>query len=116
MLLEGQVALITGAGGGIGSATARRMVKEGASVVLVGRSPGPLLALEQELRDAGGRALAIRADVSRASEVANAVDQAVESFGKLDLLVANAAVQLHGRDVPIHDLPETVWDETHAVN
>jgi NAD(P)-dependent dehydrogenase (short-subunit alcohol dehydrogenase family) len=117
MTLERQVALITGAGGGIGSATARRMVREGAAVALVGRTAAPLLALEQELREAGGgKALAIQADVSDAQAVADAVSQTVEAFGKLDILVANAAIQLHGRDVPIHDLSEAAWDETHAVN
>src|SRR5690606_18557491 len=44
------------------------------------------------------------------------VAQTVETFGKLDILVPNAAVQLHDRDVPLHDLDEATWDETHAVN
>lgn len=116
MKLEGQVALITGAGGGIGSATARRMVHEGAAVALVGRTAEPLRMLEKELREAGGKALAIPADVSHATDMESAVSQTVEAFGKLDILIANAAIQLHGRDVPIHDLSEAVWDETHAVN
>lgn len=116
MTLDGQVALITGAGGGIGSATARRMVREGAAVALVGRTAESLRILEKELIEAGGRALAIPADVSRATEMDDAVSRAVEAFGRLDILVANAAIQLHGRDVPIHDLSEAVWDETHAVN
>lgn|GEM_PF-867023 len=116
MKLEGLVALITGAGGGIGSATARLMVRESAAVALVGRTAPALNSLAESLNAEGGRALAILADVSQADAVESAVAQTVETFGHLDILVANAAIQLHGRDVPLHNLTESVWDETHAVN
>ena len=116
MKLDGQVALITGAGGGIGSATARLMAREGAAVALVGRTSSALESLAEAISAEGGRALAVQADVSRAEAVDVAVTRTIERFGKLDILVANAAIQLHGRDVPIHDLAESVWDETHSVN
>jgi NAD(P)-dependent dehydrogenase (short-subunit alcohol dehydrogenase family) len=116
MKLENQVALITGGGGGIGSATARLMAREGAAVAVVGRSRDPLDRVASEIRDRGGRALAVMADVSRADQIDAAVAQTVEALGRLDVVVANAAIQLHGRDLPLHELGEDAWDETIAVN
>jgi NAD(P)-dependent dehydrogenase (short-subunit alcohol dehydrogenase family) len=54
--------------------------------------------------------------VSKADQIDAAVRETVEAFGRLDILVANAAVQLHDRDLPVHELSEEAWDETHAVN
>jgi NAD(P)-dependent dehydrogenase (short-subunit alcohol dehydrogenase family) len=114
--LDGQVALITGAGSGIGAATARQMATVGAAVALVGRSEAPLRAVAAEITAAGGRALAIPADVARADQIEAAVARAVGAFGRLDILVANAGVQLHDQDVLLHELSEETWDQTHAVN
>jgi len=114
--LDGQVSLITGAGSGIGAATARRMAKAGATVALLGRTPEPLERLADEINGQGGRALAIPTDVAQPSQVDTAVARTVETFGRLDSVVANAAIQLHGQDVPIHQLTEDVWDETQATN
>jgi NAD(P)-dependent dehydrogenase (short-subunit alcohol dehydrogenase family) len=114
--LDGQVALITGAGSGIGAATARLMASAGAAVALVGRTEPGLRRIADEIAAAGGRALPIRADVAVAAEVDAAVAQAVATFGKLDILVPNAAVQLHQTDVPVHELSEAAWDQTIAVN
>jgi len=114
--LDGHVSLITGAGSGIGAATARRMAEAGAAVALVGRTPGPLHRLADEIKTRGGRALALPADVARADQIDSAVAATVETFARLDSLVANAGIQLHRRDVPLHDLPEDAWDETHGVN
>jgi len=114
--LAGHVSLITGAGSGIGAATARRMAREGAAVALVGRTAEPLHRLAEAITAEGGHALAIPADVARGDEIEAAVEQAVGRFGRLDSVVANAGIQLHRRDVPLHELPEDAWDETHAVN
>lgn len=114
--LDGQVVLITGAGSGIGAATARQLARAGAAVALVGRTPGPLHDLAAEIEAQGGRARALPADVARADQITVAVAAAVERFGRLDGLVANAGVQLHRRDVPLHELAEDAWDETHRVN
>jgi NAD(P)-dependent dehydrogenase (short-subunit alcohol dehydrogenase family) len=114
--LENRVALITGGGGGIGAATARLMAREGAAVSVVGRTPGPLERIAAEIIESGGRALAIVADVSQADQVEAAVERTVAVFGRLDVVVANAAIQLHGRDLPLHELTEDAWDETIAVN
>ncbi|MEZ4867640.1 MAG: SDR family NAD(P)-dependent oxidoreductase [Caldilineaceae bacterium] len=116
MKLSGKVALITGAGSGIGAATARLMTAAGAKVACVGLPATGVQALAAELNAAGHTALAIPADVADREQVAAAVAQTVAHFGRLDLLVANAGIQLHREDVNLHELPEGVWDRTHNVN
>jgi NAD(P)-dependent dehydrogenase (short-subunit alcohol dehydrogenase family) len=116
MRLNGKVALITGAGSGIGAATARRMAAEGAAVALLGRTPDILQAVAEEITRGGGRALALPCDVSVPDQVEQAVTATVEQWERLDVVVANAAIQLHGQDRPIHELDEAVWDRTQAVN
>ena len=85
MRLDGQVALVTGGGSGIGAAVARRFAAEGAAVAVVGRRPDPLAAVAEEI---GGVGLA--ADVTDEGEVARVVAETVERFGRLNLLVNNA--------------------------
>lgn len=116
MRLDGHVTLITGAGSGVGAATARYMAREGAAVALVGRTAETLRQVADGIASQGRRALAIPADVSRADQIDAAVAQTLDAFGRLDSVVANAAIQLHRRDVPLHELSEDAWDETHAVN
>ena len=116
MRLDGKVALITGAGSGIGAASARRMAAEGAAVALVGRTPATIAAVAGEVEGAGGQALALPGDVAVPEEIEAAVAGTLERFGRLDVVVANAAIQLHQRDRPVHDLPPDAWDETHNVN
>jgi len=116
MNLEGKVALITGAGSGIGAAAARRMAAAGARVAVTGIPAAGVRAVAAELTGAGQTALALPTDVSDAEQVEAAVAQTVEQFGRLDILVPNAAIQLHDRDVKLHELPEEVWDQVHDVN
>ena len=116
MELARQVVLITGAGSGVGAATARRLGKAGAAVALVGRTDSSLRRVAEEIVSDGGRALAIVADVSVGSQVDAAVAQTVEAFGQLDTVVSNAAIQLHDRDVPIHELSEEIWEQTQGTN
>jgi meso-butanediol dehydrogenase / (S,S)-butanediol dehydrogenase / diacetyl reductase len=85
--LDGQVAVITGAGTGIGAAIAARFVAEGGAVVLTGRRPGPLREVAAGL---GERAIAIPADAAAPSDMAGVVAAAVAEFGGVDILVANA--------------------------
>ncbi|MBF6129516.1 SDR family NAD(P)-dependent oxidoreductase [Nocardia brasiliensis] len=85
--LAGQVALVTGGGTGIGAATARRLVAEGAAVVLAGRRREPLAAVAAELGDA---ALVVAGDAADTADVERMVDAAVTHFDRLDLVVANA--------------------------
>jgi NAD(P)-dependent dehydrogenase (short-subunit alcohol dehydrogenase family) len=116
MRLQGKVALITGAGSGIGAATARRMAAEGAAIAVTGLPVDGIESVAAELNAAGHAALALPADVSHAGSVAAAVAQTVTHFGRLDVTVASAAIQLHTQDLNLHELPEDVWDRTHDVN
>ena len=95
--LQGKVAFITGAGSGIGAATALRFAEEGALVVLCGRRIEPLEAVAAQVRDAGGRAECAVADVSQEAAFVAAISAAAERNGRLDILVNNAfaAVQVH---------------------
>lgn len=116
MKLQGKVALITGAGSGIGAATARMMAAEGACVAGAGVPAEGVQAVAGGLETEGYPALAIPTDVAEASQVEAAVAQTVERFGRLDIVVANAGIQLHTQDLNLHELPEAVWDQTHNVN
>jgi meso-butanediol dehydrogenase/(S,S)-butanediol dehydrogenase/diacetyl reductase len=108
MRLEQKVAIISGGGSGIGAATARRFAAEGASVTVTGRRAGPIEAVAQEI---GG--LAVAGDTSDPSHVEEAVTTTVERFGRLDVVVANAAVALGGS---IDDRDEAAWRTTLDVN
>ena len=114
--LEGKVALITGAGSGIGAATARLMAAEGASVAITGIPEDGVIAVAAEITASGGSAVAIPTDVSEPEQVEAAVAQTVEAFGRLDIVVPNAGIQMHREDRNLHELPEAVWDRTHDVN
>jgi NAD(P)-dependent dehydrogenase (short-subunit alcohol dehydrogenase family) len=116
MRLAGKVAFITGAGGGVGSATARRMAREGAQVALAGRGAPSLRAVAQEIEAAGGVALPVVCDVSSSAQVDRAVRATVERFGRVDIVVANAAIQLHDTDRPLPDLDDDTWEHTQATN
>jgi NAD(P)-dependent dehydrogenase (short-subunit alcohol dehydrogenase family) len=114
--LEGKVALITGAGSGIGAATARHMAKEGAKIAITGIPEQGVHAVAKELTDAGHDAIGITTDVAQADQVEAAVRTTVERFGCLDILVPNAGIQMHNEDIHLHSLPEDVWDRTHDIN
>jgi NAD(P)-dependent dehydrogenase (short-subunit alcohol dehydrogenase family) len=116
MQLEGKVALVTGAGMGMGLAVAQRFAREGASVVIADYNAEAGDTTAREINDAGGRAHFVHADVSKAGDCAAMVAGATERFGKLDVCYANAAVQMIGKDARAHELNEDVWDRTLAIN
>ena len=97
MRLQGKVAIVTGAAGGIGSAVCRRFAEEGCSVVCVDRSSDPLCQLVEDVTAMGASALAVAADVSSDEGNRAAVAAASENFGGLDIFHANAVVQIMSR-------------------
>ncbi len=113
MRLQDKVAIITGAAAGIGFAYARRFVAEGARVVLVD-VVDPLAAADQ--LGAGDRALGVHADVSDADSVRAMVDAAVKRFGRIDVLVNNAAVFATLKPRRFDEIPDAEWDRVMAVN
>ncbi len=90
--LQGQVAIVTGASRGIGSAAARRLAQAGASLMLTARGEEEVEAVAAEIRDGGTQAIAVPADVSDLEQVEEVVEAAVEQFGRVDVLLNNAAV------------------------
>ena len=109
MRLDGKVGLITGGTSGIGSATAVRFAREGASVALTGRNAERGETVAQSIVDAGGEAMFIRSDVRIAEDCRQAVEQTLERFGRIDILFNNAGV-FHPKTVP--ECTEEEWDET----
>jgi NADP-dependent 3-hydroxy acid dehydrogenase YdfG len=95
--LSGTVALVTGASSGIGEQTAATLAELGADVVVAARRTDRLDALVDRITGNGGRALAVAADVTDEDQAVAAVGQAVERFGRLDTVVANAGVMLLGQ-------------------
>ena len=108
--LEGKVSIVTGAGSGIGAATARRFHAEGAKVVLADIS-GSQEALAKELGDG---ALSVHVDVSQGESVQAMIAAAVDTFGRLDVLHNNAGID--GEINAVGDMSEEGWDQVQAVN
>lgn len=111
---EGKVVIVTGAAGGIGRAAAERFAAEGAQVVAVDRAGSPLAETVSAVQRAGGEALAIEADISKAAEVERYVREAVARFGGIDVLFNNAGVL--GPAAAITEYPEESWERVLGVN
>jgi NAD(P)-dependent dehydrogenase (short-subunit alcohol dehydrogenase family) len=130
--LEGRVAMVTGAGGerGFGRAIARRLAAEGADLVLTDVAPAGtrvvadkpvtgwrgLEAVAEEVRARGRRALTGLVDVRAAEQVRAAVEQALSTFGRIDILVSNAAAPPGADRVPVVELSEEAWDAVLDTN
>ncbi|MGJ7039419.1 NAD(P)-dependent dehydrogenase (short-subunit alcohol dehydrogenase family) [Shinella sp. BE166] len=102
MLFAGKVALVTGAGSGIGKATALAFARHGASVGVLSRTAEEVEAVAKEILALGGAGLALAADVTDEASMRSAVEQLVATFGSLDVVVANAGI--NGVWAPIDDL------------
>ncbi len=111
--LTGTSALVTGASGGIGAATALSLAGQGASVALVARRKDRLDALVERIQAEGGTALAVEADITDRLQATAAVEQTVAAFGRLDTLVNNAGIMLLG---PAESAPVEEWDRMLAIN
>ncbi|WP_405613508.1 SDR family NAD(P)-dependent oxidoreductase [Streptomyces sp. NBC_00076] len=111
----GRTALVTGAGSGIGRAVALAFAAEGANVVVAGRRREPLDETAALIERAGGKALAVTADVTSAADVTALVAAAVDRFGSLDVAVNNAGV-LEGGGQPVADVGEDAWRRMLDIN
>lgn len=110
--LKDHVAIVTGAGTGIGEAAARAFARDGARTVLVGRREQPLQVSAETIRAAGGEALVIAGDASQAADAERIVAATIEQFGRLDCLFNNAGIQ----GGPIVDMEQKAFDDLIAIN
>lgn len=111
--IEGKVIVITGASSGIGESAARHLANEGATVVLGARRDDRIQALANEINENGGKALAQVTDVTKQDEVKALVDNAVKTFGRVDVIVNNAGVMPLS---PLEQLKVDEWDQMIDVN
>jgi NADP-dependent 3-hydroxy acid dehydrogenase YdfG len=112
-MLEGKTALITGAGRGIGRAIAKAFASEGAAVALVARSRADLASVAAEVREAGGRALAVPTDVTQDAAVEALVEDVTGELGRLDILVTSAGAAAFG---PVSGSKPADWDTMLSLN
>lgn len=112
--MNDKVALVTGASSGIGRATAEAFAAKGAKVVLAARREDELASLVTEIEARGGKATAVKTDVSQAKDVERMVAHAIDIFGRLDFAVNNAGIE--GRLANIVDLSEEEWDNVLGIN
>ena len=114
MELQGKVALVTGAGSGIGKAAAMRFAREGVMVGVLSHTEDEIRKVAQEIERAGGKAIPLAADVGDEGQMKKAVDDLVQAYGGLDIVFANAGI--NGVWAPIDELQPDEWDRTIKTN
>lgn len=114
MTFEGTVTVVTGAGSGMGRATAELFAEQGARVAVVDLNEAAAEETVERIETAGGDALALGADVSEAAHVRAMIDDTVDAFGRLDVLHNNAGIPQES--TPVADVAEETWDRIQAVN
>jgi 3-oxoacyl-[acyl-carrier protein] reductase len=114
MTFEGDAVIVTGAGSGIGRATALLFADRGADIVVVDIDETAATEVAETIRDRGAAAEVVIADVSQPSEVEGFVERAVERFGGIDVLHNNAG--LPQESTPVEEVTESTWDQVQAVN
>ena len=113
MRLRDKVAIVTGGGAGVGRATALRFAEEGCAVVIADIDPASADAATAAIKEAGGRSIALKADVANVDQGRAVVEKTLSEFGALDILVNSASVF---RDRGINETTDADWDENFAVN
>src|SRR5438270_5442481 len=114
MELTGKVALVTGAGSGIGKATTVLLAKQGARVAALSHTADEIQATEEEIQRGGGEAMAVVADISQEEQMQRAIQQVVDRWGQLDIVFANAGI--NGVWAPIEELTVADWSRTITIN
>ena len=112
--LAGQVAVVTGAGRGIGAAIARELARRGAQTVLCGRTPARLIETASAIAQEGNHAEVVECDVTLLASVEAAASRVAEKFGRVDILVNNAGIG--GFGAPLHQLAPDAWDRILDTN
>lgn len=114
--LDGQVAVITGGGTGLGLEMVRHLARAGANLVIAGRRPGPIEDAALEVRNLGRESIAVPTDVSDSSQADALIAAAVEHFGRIDILINNAALVSDSIPTPIWDITDEDWNAALDVN
>lgn len=112
--LTGRVALITGAGSGIGKASAKALAYAGASIAALGHSSNEIEVTKKEICENGGDAIAVTADISSGAELQRAMEEIAAKYGRIDIVFANAGI--NGVWAPIEEITEEEWDKTLSTN
>ena len=114
MQLVGKVALVTGAGSGIGKAAAHLLAKEGAKIATLGRTEEEIAKTVAQIQGDQGEAMPLVADISQPDQMQKAIQQVVDQWGRLDIVFANAGI--NGVWAPLEELAPEEWDKTLNIN
>jgi NAD(P)-dependent dehydrogenase (short-subunit alcohol dehydrogenase family) len=112
-MIKGKVAIVTGAGGGVGKAISKRLSSEGCKVIMLGRDRTKLQKAASEIGNKKNT-MTVIADITKEAEVLSAIDQTINSFDKIDILVNNAGII--NDPTPFHEMSEDQWDELVKTN
>jgi NAD(P)-dependent dehydrogenase (short-subunit alcohol dehydrogenase family) len=112
-MIKGKVAMVTGAGGGVGKAISKRLSSEGCKVIMLGRDRNKLQKAASEIGNKKNT-MTVIADITKEAEVLSAIDQTINSFDKIDVLVNNAGTI--NDPIPFHEMTEDQWDDLVKTN
>ena len=112
-MIKGKVAIVTGAGGGVGKAISKRLSSEGCKVIMIGRDRTKLQKAASEIGNKKNT-MTVIADITKEAEVLSAIDQTINSFDKIDILINNAGII--NDPTPFHEMSEDQWDDLVKTN